>query len=440
VYFAYNTLLLLAFVLSAPWWLLQMMRHGKYRAGLAERLGAVPKRLGIADGRNAIWIHAVSVGEVLAVSRMVEELKSRLPGWRVLVSTTTDTGQRLARERFGEGNVFYFPLDLSFAVGAYLHALRPRLLVLAESEFWPNLLHLARKAGASVAVVNARVSDRSLPRYLRFRTLLGRVMQDVELFLAQSKEDAQRLLQIGAPCERVQVGGNLKFEVTVPARPEILEAFELAVQRAEIGPVVVAGSTLAGEEEMLLECFNEIKSNFPNALMVLAPRHPQRFDVVAALLAQSGLRWLRRSKWNGRQLLGEDVLLLDSIGELASLYQFADVAFVGGSLVPRGGHNVLEAAQYGVPILVGPSTENFRDIIGIFQRAEAVRMVTPESLTPTVMALLRDDAERERLGQRALEVMRTQPGATERTLAALLTLLRTESALRAGEIVAEKRA
>jgi 3-deoxy-D-manno-octulosonic-acid transferase len=439
VYFAYNALFLLALVLSSPWWLLQMLRHGKYRAGLGERLGTVPGRLHDAQGRETIWIHAVSVGEVLAVSRMVEELKARLPEWRIVVSTTTDTGQKLARERFGECNVFYFPLDLWFTVGAYLHALRPKLVVLAESEFWPNLLHLAKNSGAAVAVVNARVSDRSLPRYLRFRKLLRRVMSNVDLFLAQSEEDARRLVQIGAPSERVQVGGNLKFEVSPPAEAQIVDAFESAVERAEIGPILVAGSTLAGEDEMLVECFHQMKNNYPNALMVLAPRHPQRFDAVAALLADSGLRWLRRSRWNGQQLLGEDVLLLDTIGELASLYDFADVAFVGGSLVPKGGHNVLEAAQFGVTILVGPHTENFRDVIGIFQRANALRVVTPESLTPTVMALLQDDEERERLGERALGVMQVQKGATMRTVAALLTLLHTESVLRTGETVAESQ-
>jgi 3-deoxy-D-manno-octulosonic-acid transferase len=440
VYFAYNALLLLTLLVTGPWWLLQMLRLGKYRAGLGERLGRVPRRLGQGDGRETIWIHAVSVGEVLAVSRMVEELRARLPGWRIGVSTTTETGQKLARERFGENNVFYFPLDLGFAVEAYLQALRPRLLVLAESEFWPNLLHRARSSGAAVAVVNARVSDRSLPRYLRFSHWLEPVMRDVDVFLAQSEEDARRLVDMGAPRERVQVGGNLKFEVTAPAKAQLADAFESAVQRAGIGPIVVAGSTLAGEDEMLLECFREIKSSYPNALMVLAPRHPRRFDLVAALLAESGLRWQRRSRWDGQQLLGEDVLLLDTIGELAGLYQFADLAFVGGSLVAKGGHNVLEAAQFGVPILVGPHTENFRDIIGIFQRADALRVVTSESLAPAALALLRDDAERERLGRRARQLMRTQQGATERTVALLLQLIGTDAVARSVEAVSEKPA
>jgi 3-deoxy-D-manno-octulosonic-acid transferase len=439
VYFLYSLLLLLALVVSTPWWLLEMARHGKYRIGWRERLGMVPNRLFDRVSPNTIWIHAVSVGEVLAVSRMVDDLKARLPGWRVVVSTTTDTGQNLARQQFGGSDVFYFPLDFGFAVRAYLEALRPKLLVLAESEFWPNLLHEARLSGASVAVVNARVSDRSLPRYLRFRKLLDLVMRNVDIFLARSDEDARRLVQIGAPKERVQVGGNLKFEVKPPERPQILDPFGAALRREEIGPVLVAGSTLDGEEAMLIDCIRQVVARYPGALMVLAPRHPERFETVAALLAGSGLRWQPRSQWDGQHPIAGGVFLLDSIGELASLYQFADLAFVGGSLVPKGGHNVLEAAQFGIPIVVGPSTENFRDIISVFQKANALRVVTPESLTPTLLALLQDEAERARLGQSALEVMRLQQGATERTITALLQLL-PESNSAAAAVVAERHA
>ena len=440
MYFVYSALLLLALLVSTPWWLLEMARHGKYRIGWRERLGMVPNRLFDRVSPDTIWIHAVSVGEVLAVSRMVYELKARLPGWRVVISTTTDTGQKLARQRFGEGDVFYFPLDFGFAVRAYLQALRPKLLVLAESEFWPNLLHEARVSRAAIAVVNARVSDRSLPRYVRFRKLLDHVMRNVDVFLAQSDEDARRLVQIGAPAERVRVGGNLKFEVKAPERPPILDAFEAALQREEIGPLLVAGSTLEGEEAMLIDCFRQVVDRYPGALLVLAPRHPERFETVVALVAASGIGWQRRSQWDGQQALGGGVFLLDSIGELASLYQFADLAFVGGSLVAKGGHNVLEAAQFGIPIMVGPSTENFRDIITVFQRADALCVVTPASLTSTVLALLQDEAERARLGQSALDVMRQQQGATERTIAALLQLLAAESSADPAEVAAERQA
>jgi 3-deoxy-D-manno-octulosonic-acid transferase len=439
VYFAYSLLLALALLLSAPWWLLEMVRHGKYREGLSERLGVVPDRLGGGAERETVWIHAVSVGEVLAVTRMVDELKLRLPGWRIVVSTTTDTGQKLARERFGESNVFYVPLDFSFAVNAYLRALRPRILVLAESEFWPNLLRNTHRAGASVAVVNARVSDRSLPRYLRFRGLLRQVMQNVDIFLAQSEEDARRLVTIGAPGERVQVGGNLKFEVKSAVASETVKSLSTALHQDAAGPVLVAGSTLEGEDELLLDCFRRMIEHYPSAVMVLAPRHPERFESVASLVVASGLEGRRRSKWDRQQSLNGCVFLLDSIGELASLYQYADLAFVGGSLVPKGGHNVLEAAQFGVPILVGSHTENFRDIVRIFQQADAIRVVTPKSLAPTVLNLLQDTSGRARLGQRALAVMRTQQGATEKTAATLLQLLAETSSVPKVETIVERR-
>jgi 3-deoxy-D-manno-octulosonic-acid transferase len=423
VYSLYSLLLFLALIISTPWWIVQMLRHGKYRTGWSERLGTVPDRLFNKVSENTIWIHAVSVGEVLASSRVVDELKARLPDWRVVVSTTTDTGQKLARERFGENNVFYLPLDLPWAIRAYLQAMRPKLLVLAESEFWPNLLHEARKSGATVAVVNARVSDRSLPGYLRFHTVLQRVMQNVDVFLAQSDEDGKRLVQIGARADRVHVSGNLKFEVKPQAKPAIVGIFTAALEREDIGPIIVAGSTLEGEETMLLDMFRQVASRYPGALLVLAPRHPERFGSVGSLLAASGLRWQLRSGWDGERAIAGGVFLLDTIGELSSFYDFADIAFVGGSLVPRGGHNVLEAAQFGAAILVGPHTENFRDIVDVFRRADALRVVTPQSLASTVLQLLEDQDERAALGTRAAAVMRSQQGATQKTVDTLLALL-----------------
>jgi len=439
VYWLYSSLLLLALVISMPWWLLEMLRHGKYRIGWRERLGRVPDWLFTPGPGNTIWIHAVSVGEVLAISRVVEELKMHLPGWRIVVSTTTDTGQKLARERFGANNVFYSPLDLPFAVRAYLRALQPNLLLLAESEFWPNLLRWARLSGASVAVVNARVSDRSLPGYMRVQRPLRRVMQNVRLLLAQSEEDARRLVKIGAPAERVHVSGNLKFDVIPPANPAILAQFLGALEREKIGPLLVAGSTLEGEEAMLLDTFRQVVLQYPAPLLVLAPRHPERFEPVASLLASSGVPWTRRSQWDGQRPIAGEIFLLDSIGELASLYEYADLAFVGGSMVPRGGHNVLEAAQFGTPILVGQHTENFRDIIEVFRKADALRVVTPQSLTATVLQLLENDHDREVLGRRAAEVVRSQQGATQRTVSALLEML-PESARATVELSSEGRA
>ncbi|HYA94796.1 MAG TPA: 3-deoxy-D-manno-octulosonic acid transferase [Terriglobales bacterium] len=418
MYLLYSALLGLAVVVAAPWWLARMLTQGKYRAGLGERMGRVPARLGPAHG--CIWVHAVSVGELLAVTGLVAGLRARFPDRRVLVSTTTETGQKLARQRFGEERVFYYPLDFGFAIRPYLRALRPSLIVLAESEFWPNLLRLAHRTGARIAVVNARVSDRSLPRYLRLRALWRRVLRDLDIFLAQSEEDARRLVAIGAPEARVRVGGNLKFDV----QPEVLPASEML--RRALAPataVVVCGSTAEGEEPVVLRAFGAVLERHPRATLILAPRRPERFDAVAGLLAASGLRFWRRSQLAGDEALAGGVVLLDTIGELAALYSLASVAFVGGSLVPRGGHNILEPAQFGVATLVGPHTENFRDIIGIFERAGAVKVVTSETLDGELLRLLDDADARQELGRRAAEVVRQQRGATERTLDELEKLL-----------------
>ena len=425
MYLLYSALLAAGLLFSLPYWMFGKRRHGKYREGLGERLGKVPPRLQ-AHSRPAIWVHAVSVGEVLAVSELVRELGRRFPKYRVVVSTTTATGQRLATKHFGEDSVFYFPLDFAFAIRPYLSALRPRLVVLAETEFWPNFLRLAHVSGARVAVVNARISDRSRPGYRRFRFILRRVLQNVDLFLAQTSEDASRLYDIGAPADRVQVCGNLKFDVSAPAPPPIVGSLRSHLQQAGAGPVLVCGSTVEGEEELLLRAFENVLASHPRAVMILAPRRPERFNEVAQLLQKLGIRFWRRSSWSGDAISG-GVFMVDSIGELASLYALADVAFVGGSLVPRGGHNIIEPAQYGVAILVGKHTENFRDIVSLFQSQDAVRVVGSAELRGVFMDLLSNERERVALGRRGAEALRSQWGATERTLAALEKLLESAS-------------
>ncbi|MGZ4831253.1 MAG: 3-deoxy-D-manno-octulosonic acid transferase, partial [Candidatus Angelobacter sp.] len=250
MYVFYSLLLACAALLSLPWWIVQMLRLGKYRSGLAERLGFVPARLSDAQP-GSIWVHAVSVGEVLAVSQLISELERQHPDRQIFVSTTTATGQRLARQRFGENRVFFMPLDFGFAVRRYLNALKPQLIVIAETEFWPNLLHLAGKRQTSLAIVNARISDRSFPRYRRFKWFFGRVLSEVDLFLAQTAEDAQRLREIGAATGRVQVSGNLKFDIRPNAQPSLVNGLRAAIGKNS--PVIVCGSTAEGEEEPLLK-------------------------------------------------------------------------------------------------------------------------------------------------------------------------------------------
>jgi 3-deoxy-D-manno-octulosonic-acid transferase len=421
MYLIYSTLLALGLLLGSPYWILEALRHGKYRKGLRERLGRVPERLR-GSGRESIWVHAVSVGEVLAVSEVVRGLRSEFPECRVVVSTTTDTGQKLAASRFGAENVFYFPFDFGFSVRPWLAALRPGLIVIAETEFWPNFFRLSKDAGARIVVVNARISDRSFHGYRRWKGLLVHVLQGVDLFLAQTSDDARRLVEISAASERVLVAGNLKYDVSPPAETPIVGQIQTTLRQANTGPVLVCGSTVEGEERILLDAYAEVRANYPKCAMLLAPRHPERFEEVVRILEQSGLPFSRRSQWKGDSIVG-GVLLIDSIGELSSLYALADLAFIGGSLVPRGGHNILEPAPHGVPILVGEHTENFRDMVELFKARNAVRVVSPEKLAATFLELLANDDERHALGRRAAETLQSQQGATQFTLTKLRELL-----------------
>jgi 3-deoxy-D-manno-octulosonic-acid transferase len=426
MYWLYSALLALAMIATLPYWLWQMVSKGKYRTGLRERLGKIPSRLTAAQGRPCIWVHAVSVGEVIAVTPLVERLGQQFPEHVLVVSTVTDTGQKLARARFGEDKVFYLPLDFEFAIRPFLKWLQPKLVVIAETELWPNFLRLARRSGARIALVNGRISDRSIRGYLRVRPLLRNVLRNVDLFLTQTWEDRKRLVEIGAADEKVKVAGNLKFDTALPAEPPIAASLRLALAQAGAGPVLVCGSTVEGEEPLLLRAFENVRASLPRAMMILAPRHPERFAEVAQLLEQLGVPFRRRSLWNGEPL-GGSVFLLDSIGELAALYGLADIAFVGGSLVPRGGHNILEPAQHGAAIVVGNHTENFRDIIWLFQQNDAVRIVGPAELPLVFMALLSNDEERTALGRRAAETLKEQTGATARTLKALSELMKASS-------------
>jgi 3-deoxy-D-manno-octulosonic-acid transferase len=434
MYALYSAVLFLSLVLTLPYWLLQMMRHGKYRAGLRQRFGAVPAALVTSGERPTIWVHAVSVGEVVASSAVIHALQEKLPSRRVFISTTTSTGQKLAARRFGAENVFYFPLDFGFAIQPYLDALRPELVVIAETEFWPNFLRLAKRSGARIAVINCRISDRSLPGYKHFRFWLPRLLVwtlgNVDLFLAQTGEDRRRLIEIGAAESKIAIAGNLKFDVAPPPSPKIVASLRESFGNSGAGPVLVCGSTLEDEEGSLLSAFRNILVDHPKAVMILAPRHPERFAAVGYLVDRLGFRQWRRSLWSeggseresGEALAG-GVFLVDSIGELAAIYSLATVAFVGGSLVPRGGHNILEPAVYGVPIVTGNHYENFRDVVNFFASRNAVRIVGLAELPLVFMELIENEDERKTLGQNALAALESQRGATETTVSALLAVV-----------------
>jgi 3-deoxy-D-manno-octulosonic-acid transferase len=420
----YSLLLLATLVLGAPYWLVRMATSGRYRAGLPGRLGRVPAGLRAAvAGRDVIWVHAVSVGEVLAATQLIRELKVALPGWVVAVSTTTETGQRLAAERLMGSPVFYLPLDFAFTVRRYLRVLRPKLLVLMESELWPRMIDECAKNGVPVVVVNARISDRSFPRYMWLRQLWRLFLERISLFLAQSKETAERLVKIGAPAERVKVMGNLKYDVRVGGESTVTAMLR---ERLPVGArVVVCGSTLEGEEQVLLQAWPGVLAAEPKAVMVLAPRHPDRFATVAAIVAGSGYELIRASEFRTQpaSVAAGSIFLLDTIGDLASMYGVASVAFVGGSLVAKGGHNPLEPAQFAGPVVMGPSFENFREVVESMRKMDAIRIVAPEMLAGTLIALLRDTEDAKALGERGRAAFEAQAGATERTVQALTALL-----------------
>jgi 3-deoxy-D-manno-octulosonic-acid transferase len=426
ILFIYNLALLAALVAAVPWWLWRIATTQKYREGLGQRLGLVPKSLQAADFRRVIWLHAVSVGEVLAVSRLVQELGTALPDHRLMISTTTRTGQELARTRFGADRVFYCPLDLPWAVRRYLNALDPQMLILAETEFWPNLLHGCFRRGVPVVVVNARISDRSWPRYQMLRRLWRPILSRLERVLAQTSVDAKRLQVLGCRAEHVTIAGNLKFDVHATQESEATRLLRGSASRLRF---IVAGSTLEGEEAALLEAWQNLLETIPNVALVLAPRHPERFGVVAALLAKSSIRWFKRSDWKGKPdsaiepVEPGQIVLLDTIGELASVYSLAGVAFVGGSLVPAGGHNPLEPAQFGVPIVMGPHYANFRAITDDMRAEDAICIAAREEFDEALLRLLRDTAAASAMGERARRVFQQQSGATGRSVDAIREIL-----------------
>jgi 3-deoxy-D-manno-octulosonic-acid transferase len=432
LYLAYSLLLAAAFVVALPFYLWKGRGTGKYLPSFRERMGGPPASLARGEAPS-VWIHAVSVGEVLTARILIAPIKERFPSHRLFLSTTTATGRAVAeRSVNGADGLFFAPFDWPSPVRKALDRVRPDLLVLVETEIWPNLIHEAHRRGVRVVIVNGRISPRSFGRYRAVRGLLSRVLAEVDLFLMQSEPHAARARQIGAPPSRVRALGNLKYDALGDARPPA-ELGRLLGEGTEGRPLWMAGSTVAGEEPMVLAAFRDVRSRVPGARLLIAPRHPERFAEVAALVEASGFRAERRSAlgpagWQG------DVLVLDTLGELARVYALATVVFVGGSLVSAGGHNILEAAAAGKPVLVGPHMDNFQEIADEFQAEGALRVVrSAEELGREVAGLLADPARRAALGGAAKAIVERNRGALTRTVDALAELLRHPSPPAGGE-------
>ena len=442
MYFFYSLLMALAALLLTPYWIIKGISQGKYLSNLSERLGfSYPALEKLPRERaGAIWLHAVSVGETLSSVVLAKRLKERHPARPLIISTTTITGQAIARERMPFADaVIYFPLDWAFCVKRALAAVKPAIVVVLETEIWPNFLREAGRSGVPVVFVSGRVSDRSFERYQKWlgrvgfylRPFLRSALGFASGFLMQSERDAERVRALGAPAERVKISGNVKYDQELPKSTPLVEWLEKEVESRGRRPLIVAGSVAANEEPLALIAFGVVQGEHRNALLVLAPRKPERFEAAAQYIEDSHQKFVKRSDIavplpSGANQNGEitqlppdiAVVLLDSIGELSSLYQIADGAFVGGSLVESGGHNILEPAAFGKIPVFGPSMENFAEMSQRFVAAEAaVQVHSPEDAGVTWIELLRAPDRMARMGATAKRLVEESRGATERALA-----------------------
>ncbi|GAB5440466.1 MAG: 3-deoxy-D-manno-octulosonic acid transferase [Fuerstiella sp.] len=424
-----NAAYLFVLTLLSPVILYRSVRHGRYRRGWRQKLvGSLPQ---MAADRPLIWFHAVSVGEVLQLEKLVERFTSEASDrWQILVTTSTDTGFDLAQQRFPQATVSWFPLDFSWAILRALKQVQPSALVLVELELWPNLLASCSESDVTTSIVNARMSDRSFRGYSRLSALLRPTFQRIDLVTAQTQEYADRLRALGVRPERVHVTGSIKFDgVTTNRRNANTNRLRQLFQIAEDDLVLVAGSTQDPEELVAFECYQELRSEFPRLRLIVVPRHRERFDPVAQQLRQQGAELIRRSELTVTATVSSDaVILLDTIGELSACWGLADIALVGGSFGTRGGQNMLEPAAYGAAVLYGPNTSNFRDIVHLLQQNNAaITVPSLDELNPIIRTLLQNQNTRTMLGEAARRVVEGQQGALQQTVELLLESLPAEA-------------
>jgi 3-deoxy-D-manno-octulosonic-acid transferase len=414
MYFLYEVLLYLVLLIALPWFLLTGVLRGKYIVNFPVRAGWFRHPAESHD----VWIHAVSVGETLAARPVVEEIRRQRPDTSIVFTTTTLTGQAQARRLFADATVTYFPFDFAFAVRRFLAHHRPRVFATMETEIWPNVTRISREQGLRLVLANGRISDRSYPRYRAARWVVGAVLRNYDRILAREATDRERFIAIGAPEAAVEVSGNVKFDYEPDDAPlEIGARLEAVIGGRS---VVVFGSTMEGEDEALLPEIEGLVAQH-RVFVIIAPRKPERFELVAGLLSTSSLRFARRSTWNDAPA---DVLLLDTFGELAKVYRYATAAFIGGTLVPTGGHNPIEAAAAGVPVCFGPSMTNFREIAQVFLRNEAAAEVQTAASAVEFMSRMIEQPELQRAwGERARTTVLQNRGASERTARRIVEML-----------------
>lgn len=437
MYLLYSLLFTLGILLLSPRFILDALSHGKYVEGLRERLGRLP--LIPSEGAPVIWLHCVSVGETQAARPLARLLLEKFPHHKLVVSTVTRTGQRVAREVFRNeaAAVIYFPFDWAWTVRRALGRVNPEIVLVMETELWPRFLLECRRRGIPVALVNGRLSEKSFSRYKLIRSFIRRVVNCLDLALMQSEADAERIRALGLEDKRVEVSGNVKFDLLASTDEDSLtKSLRERFRPDATGPLVIAASTHATEERIMLEAFKLLRATPEgrDARLLLAPRHPERFGEVAALLASSSLKWSRRSEAARPEDVTSDVILLDSIGELRAAYPLARLVFVGGSIAQTGGHNVLEPAAGGACIITGAHTKNFTAIINAFLERDALVQLprlgeeeAPAELSRVITKLLSDAALRSGMVERARAVLDENRGATRYTVERIAEMVKSRS-------------
>lgn len=428
VYFLYDLVLLASACFLIPYYLVRGVRRGKVRRGIRERLGFyTSSQLSAVNGKKCIWVHAVSVGETRAAIPLLKVLKEVYPGHRLVLTNVTETGHHIAKALPDPDLCLFFPFDLSWVVRRVLRQVKPEAIVIVETEIWPNFIHQAKLMGIPVTLVNGRISDRSFPRYRLAHRLVAPILEQISLFCMQTELDAARIIAMGARPDRVSVSGNLKFDMQADI-PDDLEQKKLRqiFRLPEQTTVWVAGSTHSGEEETIAGIYQELVAEGANLFLILVPRHPERCRAIHDMLASKGLTSFLRSSVDRLEgpMASGDVLLVDSLGEMLKFYALADLIFVGGSLMPIGGHNVLEASLLKKPVLFGSYMHNFKEISRLLQAAGGGLMVSDrQSLLSALRVLLDHPERRSAMGMAGYQLLQKNVGATDRTLAVITEVL-----------------
>lgn len=421
IYLIYNTVFAVFFIAGTPFFLARII-HGKYRKGLRQRFGYLPGNF-LKKGAKRIWIHAVSVGETGAAFPIEADIKKLAPEVEIFFSTTTLTGQEVARKRCGE-KTFYYPLDFPSVTRRALKYVQPDLFIAMETEIWPNMFRQVKKKDIPVLILNTRISNRSFRRYKKIRFLLREVFKKVDVFGAQTEQDADRLEKIGVEKEKIILTGNSKFDTIGNIDKERLDYFE-TLFGMKGKKVIVFGSTHPGEEEIILNACRFILKKHPGLRFILCPRHPERAGRVEELVRQNAFKTIRRTELKGdRYVLDEDFIILDTVGELSAIYGLAALVFVGGSLVPKGGQNIIEPAYWGKPVLFGPYTHNFSEIVRIFLEKDAACQVkNGDDLKEKLLFFLSHKEKAEDMGSRARALVQANQGASRKAAEIVLKYL-----------------